>query len=76
MVDDMASPHMLSASLLIFRPRNPQNSSTEPDELLDHWSYFDPMFPEHRTRDSRVMMSGPNALFSSMYYFHQKFFLI
>ena len=60
-----------SASLLYIWPRNSQDLSTELDELLVVWSYFNSMYLEPRARHKGVMMS-----FSSMQYFHWDFYLI
>ena len=61
--------YVLSASLFYFWPRNSQSSSTGPDELLDHCSYYDSMCPKPRARKIGVMVFGPNASFSSLQYF-------
>ena len=38
--------HEVIASPLYFWPRNSHNSCSESADLLDHWFYFDSMYPE------------------------------
>ena len=62
--------HELSASPLYLWPRNSLSSFTEADKLLVHRSYFDSMFLEPQARKKGVLVSGLNASFFSMQYFH------